>query len=465
MKFVHEDYSNRDTLELEQLFNQYDEINFIDCTFDNELELKKSIRLRFNKCVFKNEWKHIICEKIVYSSCDFDKFIYSNIAKEKDVSKDSTLFNCTFNSIDCEGIIFEKPFIQIVDEKKCKHIGDIKLVRCEFKDDFILKVTDNSDRDKLVEIKFNSIDFTDSTFHKKFKMQYCNVENKSIFYNTKFKDLSDFYRTKFSEVIFERADFEDFVDFASTTFENKVSFEDTTFEAGAAFVKCNFNKETVFTYTSFEDKTFFNEAKFLNEINLETATFYKDVDFLKIKTEVANRETARKIKDSFEKQNNIIEANTFYALEMKEREKELTKDIKSGKNIVDWLIFKAHAISSNHSQDSVLPILWILNIALFYSMCVSTFYHNNALAFISALFMISFLFSKTTLLKIMLLANFLIFYFLSYINLDYLTDKINPFSIMTSKDTMTFGLLLFKITIAYLIYQFIVSVRQNTRRK
>lgn len=305
----------------------------------------------------------------------------------------------------------------------------------------------------------------DIIFEQKVKIQNCIVNGKANFYNTKFKELADFYRTKFNEVVFERADFEDFVDFASTTFENKVSFEDTTFEAGAAFVKCNFNKETVFTYTSFEDKTFFNEAKFLNKINLETATFYKDVDFLKIKTEVANRETARKIKDSFEKQNNIIEANKFYALEMKEREKELAKDIKSGKNIVDWLIFKAHAISSNHSQDPVSPILWILNIALFYLMSISTFYHNNALAFISALFMISFLFSRTTLLKIMLLANFLIFYFLSYINLDYLTDKINPFSIMTSKDTMTFGLLMFKIIIAYLIYQFIVSVRQNTRRK
>ena len=38
---------------------------------------------------------------------------------------------------------------------------------------------------------------------------------------------------------------------------------------------------------------------------------------------VKNRETARKIKDTFEKQNNIIEANRFYKLEMKEREKEL----------------------------------------------------------------------------------------------------------------------------------------------
>jgi len=55
--------------------------------------------------------------------------------------------------------------------------------------------------------------------------------------------------------------------------------------------------------------------------------------------------------------------------------------------------------------------------------------------------------------------------FLSYIDLDIIAMNINPFSIMTSKEPITLGLLIFKITIAYLIYQFIVSVRQNTRRK
>lgn len=72
---------------------------------------------------------------------------------------------------------------------------------------------------------------------------------------------------------------------------------------------------------------------------------------------------------------------------------------------------------------------------------------------------------NNALFKILISVNFVIFYWLSYVHLDEITDKINPFSIMTSKDPITFGLLLFKVTIAYLIYQFIVSVRQNTRRK
>jgi len=44
-------------------------------------------------------------------------------------------------------------------------------------------------------------------------------------------------------------------------------------------------------------------------------------------------------------------------------------------------------------------------------------------------------------------------------------NLINPFSIMTKGETLTLGILIYKVVIAYLIYQFIVSIRQNTRRK
>ena len=46
-----------------------------------------------------------------------------------------------------------------------------------------------------------------------------------------------------------------------------------------------------------------------------------------------------------------------------------------------------------------------------------------------------------------------------------LANVINPFSIMTKGDTLNLGMLIFKVIITYLIYQFVVSVRQNTRRK
>ena len=45
------------------------------------------------------------------------------------------------------------------------------------------------------------------------------------------------------------------------------------------------------------------------------------------------------------------------------------------------------------------------------------------------------------------------------------TNTVNPFAVMTNNDTLDVIQLLFKIIIAFLIYQFIISIRQNTRRK
>jgi hypothetical protein len=156
---------------------------------------------------------------------------------------------------------------------------------------------------------------------------------------------------------------------------------------------------------------------------------------------------------------------------MEKREYELKEAVTEGhfRFILESLIFKVHGITSNHSQDRFLSLLWILNITFMYTIFSSeNSYHNNMLAtiFFYSIVLTLFIYQNPRfLLKIILIFSALMFVVLSYINVDTVADKINPFSIMTSKDTITFGLLIFKITIAYLIYQFIVSVRQNTRRK
>ena len=157
---------------------------------------------------------------------------------------------------------------------------------------------------------------------------------------------------------------------------------------------------------------------------------------------------------------------------MKKREyelKEASVDTLNPKFILEYFIFKIHGITSNHSQDWFLSLLWILNITFMYSIySFANNYHNNMLAnilFYSVVFTLFIHKNPRILLKIILIISILIFVFLSYISLDIIAMNINPFSIMTSKDTMSLGLFVFKVAIAYLIYQFIVSVRQNTRRK
>lgn len=191
---------------------------------------------------------------------------------------------------------------------------------------------------------------------------------------------------------------------------------------------------------------------------------------------ITSRDIFRQLKFTNEWQGNIIEANKFYALEMKEREKELEADLKKGKNFFEWLVFKIHGISSNHSQDWLLALFWIINFtfALGTIKCSINLFGLNFISFIPFIFIIIISLRLSTLENIFK-NGFLVFFSLisyglySLITSDFQLHKvvnhINPFSVMNSWDNLTFGEFIYKIIIAYLIYQLIISIRQNTRRK
>ena len=192
------------------------------------------------------------------------------------------------------------------------------------------------------EFKLNLLNFKESTFKGKVKIQFYDCIQDVNFYNTKFEDLADFYRTKFYKVNFEKTDFKNIAVFSESEFYCDVNFNYTKFLATSIF------KDTVIT----------------GKLNLRDTIFKDEANFLDIKlSKVGNRETARIIKDSFEQQNNIIEANKFYALEMKEREKELSPK----KDFFEWFVFKIHGLSSNHSQNWLLALFWIVVFTLNYS--------------------------------------------------------------------------------------------------
>ncbi|MDN5049563.1 hypothetical protein [Aliarcobacter butzleri] len=245
-------------------------------------------------------------------------------------------------------------------------------------------------------------------------------------------------------------------------------------------------KDLIINNANFEQNVFLYKLDFLDikikiKIDLQNAIIPEISTFLGLEFEndsgVSNRETARKIKNSFEKQNNIIEANKFYALEMKEREKELEEDIKDGKNFFEWLVFKIHGLSSNHSQDWTLALFWILSFTFtFLTMeFVNTHYltHTVDYILIDMIIFLGFVYGNYLIIEYEKINKFLyigIYYiFYGFFSQDWLlkcfSNKLNPFSIMTGNEELTFSGLIYKIIIAYLIYQLIISIRQNTRRK
>lgn len=365
--------------------------------------------------------------------------------------------NCKFTN----GILLPKKYSKSIIFSECDfYNSDIDLSYAFFDDN--LEIYDCTN--------INNLHAEETTFEKKVKIQFCDMHGEANFYNTKFKDLADFYRTEFNEVIFTRTDF------------NKI----------AIFSETEFNKDVDFKYTKFLEQSIFRDTVFIGKLNLRNTIFDKAATFLDITSEknpnkdkliedrettkvvkdiqVKNRETARIIKSFLDSSHNIIEANKFYALEMKEKEKELTFT----KEPLEWIVFRIHGLSSNHSQEWFTSLLWIVMFGVMYltlglnseSIKLSENMKDfNIKVFISIPFIIILLsFTTRTLIKQTILVYLILIPFLySDITLNSLAKILNPLAKIP--DDISFIALVFKGIIAYLLYQFVVSVRQNTRRK
>ncbi|MDX4068681.1 pentapeptide repeat-containing protein [Aliarcobacter skirrowii] len=398
---------------------------------------------------FWKKFKKLIEKKDLSKEESYDRFhgfIFPKI--EQDTFKNYT-FNCDLVfTKDCifEGDInfFQTIFNKQIYFNDCKIKGKVCFGKSIFKDRFTF-----NNMKEIKEVFFKHAEFKEKV---EFKESSCK---KVDFENAIFEKLADFYRTKFYKVNFEKTDFKDI----------------------AVFSEAEFYCDVDFRYTKFLGTSIFRDTVITGKLDLKNSIFKDEANFLDIKlSKVESRETARKIKDSFEKQNNIIEANKFYALEMKEREKELEEDLKKGKNFFEWLVFKIHGISSNHSQDWLLALFLIISFT-FLSVFIEKIFNSSSglvdkyilslIMFVGITF-INFYIANTK--KAYYLISIFIYYFIySIFTQDWLlkcfSNKLNPFSIMTGNEELIFSALIYKIIIAYLIYQFIVSIRRNTRRK
>lgn len=466
-------YFNYFNYEYTKIIKCFKKVNFVNCYFNvNQIELESNVF--FNKCYFNNDDEkiNIFVSNYVKSNSSEDVLFNRSIFKNKiqlnklseyidekfiTVINVNLFTNCELNGLLAKNIRFKSNFfinkVTLLDEKLYSKLeGEYSLINCIFEKEFKIK-----DSNSIKEINFR-----ETIFQDKCKIVECEIEN-TIFKQTKFLKLTGFDNTKFEKIDFRNARFFSLVRFNKTRFLQSVNFD----------------------YTYFNDYSIFTNANFFNKLNLEKTFFKYPGNFLNIKNkenekykiDVENRETARIIKDSFEQQNNIIEANRFYALEMKEREKEL----KWSDNFFDKLVFKFHELSSNHSQNWLLPIFWIV----FFGLICSFFEPMNNYTFTEYDYIYKELFiaisiSCITYITLFSFINFKLYYLyliafplilMVYINytsdiyFNIFSNILNPFSIMTKGEDLTFGILVFKIIITYLIYQLIISIRQNTRRK
>lgn len=485
------------------IFELFKKVTFENCIFNvNEIDIVTSYC--FNKCIFENNkviqlyiHKDVVSEEIVFMHSEFKNYIkinsIENIIKTEIFSEInvSLFYGCKIIGLEANYIKFNKYLfyekeMRITSRQKNIVSGKLKLSNCEFIRSFVL---DNS------ENILDSLILRESNFLKnaKVKIQLCQIKRMDL-HNTKFQDLADFYKTQFIV---------------------SVDFGKTDFEMISVFSEVEFFCDVDFKYTKFLGRCIFRDAIIHKncKLNLRDTIFADEVNFLDVSghkrkkvgnifvgeisdIKVRNRETARVIKNSFEHQNNIIEANRFYALEMRERTKEMKFFTKDNDNSsFEKFIFLFHKISSNHSQAWSLSLFWIFLITYFFSyLTVSNKiskqlrseipkFENELIMFfnnidINILYLLIFIFIIISVCiiainyhisKLLVPIYFLITIVYMFETKDYylynFSNLINPFSIMTKGEELTFLKLIYKVIIAYLIYQFIVSIRQNTRRK
>lgn len=171
-------------------------------------------------------------------------------------------------------------------------------------------------------------------------------------------------------------------------------------------------------------------------------TFFENVKWGNSPNFKCDRDIFRQLKNAYDKQANYIEANKFYAFEMEAYTKELKeKELKNWREYAECFLFFAGKTISNHGQNWLLALGWILLFSLL-MFCLHEGYEFNLDVLINH--------SEYSFNAQNFWNEFAIF--------------ANPFRLDSMGDQKFYLSLLHKIVSGFLIYHFIVALRRNTKR-
>ena len=265
--------------------------------------------------------------------------------------------------------------------------------------------------EKQTVIKKLSIKNT--VFHENFKLHNCLVE-KSIIKGTDFEKHADFFNSIFKEGINK-----------DNPQDKSINFRELNFKGLSLFGDCAFHELLKFQYVTFEDFSHFRRAKFLKGLDLDYTNIQKEMNFFDIEgldsqnsRRNTSQETYRIIKHNFSKIGNTIEANKYHALELGKHNKNVWRRGKIIDGIVSFLFW----ITSNFSQNWLLPLGWMFVVGLITSFILLGEVSWSCIA-----------------------------KYATIVTYDDLKDHPKLF-------------LFNKISLGFLYYQFILAVRKNTRK-
>ena len=350
----------RDEFDFFKLLRQFKGIHFDDSTiYFGSINLP-NVQLFFQNCIFLNDWSihsflmiEDVTEQTIFQNCDFQKSVIS-ASSENSIDKlevESYLFNdCTFK---CQVIFHRGTYLKSIffnSEGFIQKISNLHIENCEFKGRLLLN------QSKIEVLKIQNMEF-----EGKVELKECDIKY-TLISNVNFKSLFDAYKTKFNQFKMNRSIFDDFSGFEKCEFG---CIDNTSLE------------KIEFEYVTFLNFTNFRKAKFHNGLDFEHTNLKESPNFLnaEINHKNTNRETFRIIKHSFDKIGNQIEANKYFALEMKKYKEELkAKKGLSAEKAVLWL----NESISNFGSSIFIPLFLMMITAVIYYFSILG-YENNYL--------------------------------------------------------------------------------------
>jgi len=401
--------------------NSYDELKII---IDDKTEGVNKLYLEFSDInvtfCLQVEWIDYILREDL-SENDDDSSI--------DIKTTIIFTNCKFKRLDCSNISeTNKLEINVVGGS----IEELSVINSVFIDKFYINKQYGKNNK---EIKIEKLIIRDSIFKENFKLHNAKVNIFSI-EDTDFEKHSDFFKSSFNQGIL----LED-----ENTSKNDIGFKAINFRGLALFGDTEFTRKLVFKYVTFEGYSHFRKARLEKGLDLDYSNIQNDMNFFDVQNldtkdakKNTSQETYRIIKHNFEKIGNKIEANKYLALELEQR--KITLERKEPREWLDYLVFEAHWISSEFGTNWLKPLLFII----FTSFITVGFMHFSLLMDI--------------------------IYTPSLFKLDYIYKAINEFfkyMYILNKDKIfmehSIILLFNKTFLSYFYYQFLVSIRKNTK--
>ena len=319
-----------------------------------------------------------------------------------------------------------------------ENIFGIKFLNCKFNNEFYLNENlkflsfyncefekkcyiNNQYKNNNKSISIDKMIIEKTIFKQNFKLHHCVIEKFHI-EDTDFIKNADFYKSHFKNGIDDN---------------NKILFKAINFHELALFGEAIFDKYLQFKYVTFRGYTHFRATTFNDGLDLEYANIEKEMNFFGITNldskqseEKTSQETYRIVKYQLEKVGNIIDANKYAALELSKKRISSCKDCNSFYSLLDCIVISSHKLSSDYSRNWIWTLFWIIFVSILTNYFLSKEINNlNS-----------------------------IFQFMSILN------NFEQFKTICTNEINYFILLFNKIFLGYLYYQFLTSIRKNTRK-